>query len=172
MPDPFKTLSLPRRFNLDEADLHTRFIQASAATHPDRYTDPVDQAQAAERAAEVNHAYAVLSDPERRADALLTLLGGPAKDEDKSLPPDLLMDMMEVRESLEEAVTDDNRTELDKLRDWANNQREAHLKKIAELFGDVGDNSETLPANIAKAVRLELNTLRYIQRMLDQMPDS
>ena len=170
MPDPFDTLGLPPRYDLDPADLHARFIHASAGTHPDRYTDPVEQSQAAERAAEVNHAYAVLSDPERRADALLTRMGGPAKDEDKSLPPDLLMDMMEVREQLEEAIAQENHVELDKLRTWAHGQRDAHLKTIADLFADPNHAPDTLPADIAKAIRLELNALRYIQRMLDQMP--
>jgi len=171
MPDPFKTLSLPRRFDLDLAELHTRFIQASAATHPDRYTDPVEQAQAAERAAEINLAYAVLSDPERRADALLTRMGGPAKELDKSLPPDLLMDMMETREQLEAAVADQDHAEQDKLRAWAHDQREAHLKKIAELFAAApSDADNQLPKDTAKTIRLELNALRYIQRMLDQMP--
>ena len=168
MPDPFQTLGLPPRFDLNEAELHAKFIQASAATHPDRYTDPVDQADAAERAAEINHAYAVLSDPERRADALLTLLGGPGKSDDKSLPPDLLMDMMETRERMEEAIAENNQAELDKLRAWANTQRETHLKKIRSLFA----NQEELAPGNAKAIRLELNTLRYIQRMLDQMPGS
>ncbi len=171
MSDPFAVLNLPPRFDLDDTELHSRFIQASAATHPDRFTDPVDQAQAAERAAEVNQAYAVLSDPERRADALLTLLGGPAKDEDKSLPPDLLMDMMEVRETLEEAVASNNQEKLDRLHVWANDQRQTHLQKITALFGEAGDPADHLPADTAKAVRLELNTLRYIQRMLDQMPE-
>jgi molecular chaperone HscB len=165
MPDPFKTLGLPQRYDLDQADLHARFIQASAATHPDRYTDPVQQAQAAERSAEVNHAYAVLSDPQRRADVLLALLGGPTKEEDKSLPPDLLMDMMETREQLEEAIAQDNHAELNKLRGWANDQRDVHLKKIQALFAD----NDALAPGDAKAIRLELNTLRYIQRMLDQM---
>jgi molecular chaperone HscB len=167
MPDPFEKLGLPPRFDLDEADMHARFIHASSSTHPDRYSDPVRQAQAAERAAGVNQAYAVLKDPEKRADALLTRLGGPAKDQDKSLPPDLLMDMMETRERLEEAIASDDRAELDKLRGWAHDQREAHLKKIADLFADTRDG---LPADTAKAIRLELNALRYIQRMLDQMP--
>ncbi len=167
MPDPFQTFDLGPRFDLDEADLHARFIRASQASHPDRHTDPVDQAQAAEHAAEINHAFAVLSDPERRADALLTLLGGPAKDQDKSLPPDLLMDMMETRERLEEAIAKDNRAELDKLRAWAHDQRGAHLKRIADLFAETRDG---LPADTAKAIRIELNALRYIQRMLEQMP--
>jgi molecular chaperone HscB len=167
MPDPFQTLGLPRRFDLDEADLHARFIHASSTHHPDRHTDPVLQAEAAEQSAEINHAYAVLSDPERRADTLLTLLGGPAKDQDKSLPPALLMDMMVIREQLEETVAENNEAELEKLRAWANGQRETHLAKVAELFD--GEES-TLPDAKAKSIRLELNTLRYIERMLEQMP--
>lgn len=166
MPDPFQTLGLPPRFDLNEADLHAKFIQASSANHPDRYTDPIDQADAAERAAAINQAYTILADPERRADALLTLLGGPAKDQDKSLPPALLMDMMETRERMEEAIAENNQAELDGLRTWANQQRETHLKIIQSLFA----NKDVLLPDDAKAIRLELNTLRYIQRMLDQMP--
>ena len=167
MPDPFKTLGLPAKFDLDEGELHAKFIHASAQAHPDRHTDPVAQAEAAERSAEINQAYAVLSDPERRADALLTLLGGPAKGEDKSLPPALLMEMMEVREELEEAVADNNTKELERLRGWASDQRHTHLTTVAELF----EGAEApLDEAAAKAIRLELNTLRYIQRMLEQMP--
>ncbi|GAB4108887.1 MAG: Fe-S protein assembly co-chaperone HscB [Phycisphaeraceae bacterium] len=169
-PDPFDILNLPRRFDLDPNQLHARFIQASAANHPDRFTDPVRQAEAAEKAAQINHAYAVLSDPEKRADALLTLLGGPAKEDDKSLPPDLLMDMMETRERLEDAIAENNQAELDSLRDWANQQRQQHLDRIADLFAQ--HPQCPLPSDTAKAIRLELNTLRYIQRMLDQMPQT
>ena len=74
MQDVFQILGLPHRFDLDPAELHARFIHQSSTSHPDRHTDPIAQAQAAEQSAEVNHAYAVLSDPHRRADALLVLL--------------------------------------------------------------------------------------------------
>jgi molecular chaperone HscB len=167
MQDPFKTLGLPRRYDLNEADLHPKFIQLSSVNHPDRYSDPVDQADAAERSAEINQAYATLKDPQRRADALLILIGGPAKEQDKSLPPDLLMDMMETRESMEEAIAQGNLTQLDELRAWGQDQKEAHLKKIADLFGEHENN---LPEDAGKTIRVELNTLRYIQRMLEQMP--
>jgi len=167
MPDPFETLGLPRRYDLADTDLHAKFIQLSSAAHPDRYTDPVQQADAAEHAAEINQAYAALKDPEKRADVLLTLQGGPAKDQDKSLPPDLLMDMIEIREQLEEAIEKNDQPELDKLRAWADAQRDEHLQKVAGLFGDCPDY---LPDDTGKAIRIELNTLRYIQRMLEQMP--
>ena len=168
MLDPFETLGLPRRFDLDPAELHAKYIQASSACHPDRHTDPVAQADAAERIAFINQAYTVLSDPEKRADALLKLLGGPAKEDDKSLPPALLIEMMEIREQLEQVIAENNKAELAKCRGWADDQRNAHLLKIADLFKDPGD---ALSDTTAKAIRLELNTLRYIQRMLEQMPE-
>ncbi len=180
MPDPFNILGLPRRFDLNADELQAKFIQASSHHHPDRHTDSVAQAEAAEKSAEINQAYAVLSDPESRADALLTLLGGPAKEDDKSLPPALLMEMMEVREELEQAIADNNKIELERLRGWASDQRHTHLTKIAELFdtpapgsspgSSPGGDANIIDESVARAIRLELNTLRYIQRMLEQMP--
>ncbi len=158
--DPFETLGVEPRFDLDETDLHQRFIRATAAAHPDRYLDPLEQADAADRASQINHAYRVLSDPESRANALLATLGGPAKEDDPSLPPDLLMDMMEVREEMEAAIEANDSADLERLRKWAEGRRAEHLDRIAAHFG----------ANDLAQVRLELNAMRYIERMLEQMP--
>ena len=68
---------------------------------------------------------------------------------------------------MEEAVATDDQAELDRLRAWANDQRQTHLAKMADLFRDA---AAPLPPGDAKAIRLELNALRYIQRMLEQMP--
>jgi len=162
----FAVMGLEPGFALDEAELQRRFIALSAEAHPDRYTDPVEQSEAASRAAKINEAYRVLRDPASRAEALLARRGGPGKSEDKSLPPDLLMEMMEVREAMEQAVAEDDQAKLAELRQWAQQRRAAHLEKIAELFASGDDPVET-----GKAVRLELNALRYAERMLEQMPE-
>lgn len=165
---PFDTLGVEPRFDLDERDLHDRFIRLSAAAHPDRFTDPLDQADAAEKSAAVNHAYRILKDPESRADALLVKLGGPAKDQDKSLPRDLLVEMMEIRETQEEAIAANDQQALRKLATWAADQRTEHLKRIADLFAAAPGT----PGNSAalKQIRLELNALRYFERMIEQLP--
>ena len=160
MSDPFAVLGIEPRFDLDLQALHQRFIAAAAVTHPDRYLDPLEQSEAAARTAEINEAYATLCDPERRANALLLVQGGPAPEDDKSLPPDFLMEMMEVREEMEQAVDKDDEAELRRLRHWADQQRRGHLEQIKTLFA----------AEDAQAVRHELNALRYIERMLEQMP--
>ncbi|MCC6680349.1 MAG: Fe-S protein assembly co-chaperone HscB [Phycisphaeraceae bacterium] len=163
MDDPFTLLGLPPRFDLDEADLHARYLSAAARNHPDRFTDPLEQAEAADRAALLNDAYRTLSDPEQRANALLRVLGGSAKEDDNTLPPDLLMDMMDVRERMEDAIASSDTTALSELRTWADQQRKSHLERIAALFA-------ASPPDL-KQVRIELNALRYFERMIEQMPE-
>ena len=163
MPDPFSTFGLPRRFDLELEDLRQRFLSASAQHHPDRFTDPLEQADAAEQSAQINHAYQVLSDPESRAKALLALHGGADASDEKSLPPALLMQVMEVREELDQAIADQNDAELARLHAWATGEHDQHLANLARLFAVAEPDTA--------AVRLELNALRYIRRMLEQMPD-
>lgn len=171
MSDPFSTLGIQPRFDLDEAELHRHFIQASAANHPDRFTDPLEQADAAARSATINDAYRTLHDPELRANALLDLLGGPDKSADKSLPPALLAEMLEIRERMEEAIASQDETELRELAGWAQTQRAEHLTRIAEMFVQAGTESRESRTVILQKIRLELNALRYFQRMIEQTPE-
>jgi molecular chaperone HscB len=169
--DPFALFDLTPGFELDQGQLQRRFIAATAANHPDRFTDPLQQAEAAERSAAINEAFSVLTDPQRRADCLLVLLGGPAKEDDKSLPDDLLTQMMDVRQRMEEAVADQDQAVLAELATWANRQRQAHLQRIGELFKQMQSPAKDGDrAAAGKAVRLQLNALRYFQRMIEQMP--
>jgi len=166
MPDdPFELLGVNRRFALDDAALRRRFLDASARMHPDRFPDPIDQAEAVDEMSRITDAYRVLCDPESRALALLRLSGKEAEGDKDKLPPDLLMQVMEVREELETAIEASDREELDRLRAWASEQREGYLKQLGKLLEGYID------AQAAAEARLQLNALRYMERMLEQMPD-
>lgn len=162
--DPFELLGVPRRFSVDEQALRQAFLKASAEQHPDRFSDPIEQADAVETMSKLTDAYRVLSDPELRAKALLALSGLELAEDKDKLPPDLLMEVMEVREEMEAAVQSGDQAEIDRLRHWAGEQRDRYLRKLGLLL------DAELDADKAKAVRLELNALRYMQRMLDQIP--
>jgi len=175
MFDPFDTLGLPRRFELDEAELHRAFIRRSAETHPDRFADPLEQADAAERAAEVNAAYRALKDPHARAQTLLGLLGADGGIDEKALSPDLLMQVMEIREEMDDAVASGDRATLDRIAQWARDERSARLGEIRDLFRtaeQAGGGELTVPMDpeLVQAVKLRLNAIRYFQRTLEQMP--
>ena len=163
--DPFATLGLEPRFDLDGEDLRRRFLAASSEAHPDRFIDPLEQAEAVEQMSALTDAYRVLSDPESRARALLRRSGLEAEGDKDKLPPDLLMQVMEVREELESAIESGNADELKRLRGWATDQRADYLAQLAAIF------QKPLDQKAASQVRLELNALRYMQRMLEQMPD-
>ncbi|WP_432799422.1 Fe-S protein assembly co-chaperone HscB [Poriferisphaera sp. WC338] len=166
--DPYSVLGIAKQFNINQNELQRKFIALSAENHPDKFIDPIEQIEAAERSAAINTAYHALKDPEERANILLTVLGGPSKEADNSLPPTLLMEMMEIREEMEEAIAAKNESTLNKLRQWANEERDEYLSLIGPLFAKASNNR--LDDATAKQIRLHLNGLRYIERMIEQMP--
>jgi hypothetical protein len=198
--DPFQILGLEGRFDLPGERVLAAYVDGARRLHalgpsggdardagPDARVDDVDRD---ERLAALNRAKAVLEDPEQRAEALLTLLGGPSKESDRSLPPGFLAQIMEVRERLDEAMSTragggasgavsggasgkakSAPDEVDALLRWAEGRREAHRQRVGELFGSMSTSANAAPAtrDALVGVRRELNAWRYIERMIEQI---
>lgn len=167
----FELLKIPMRFDVDAKALHRAFVAQSAANHPDRFIDLLDQADAADRSAAINKAYMVLKDPFQRAGLMIELLADTPIANSKQLPDGLLMDMLEIREELEEAQASGNDAELTRLKQWAEEEETQYLQAVAEALNQATD----LPADqrsepLNKATE-QLNALRYIQRMLEEFGD-
>lgn len=158
--DPFALLGLPRRFEVDGAALQRAWLERAARLHPDRADAPED---AARLSAELNEAKAVLQDPERRANAMLSLLGGPTKEQDKSLPEGFLMEMLEAREAMQAEIEAEGEEARTRWESWAASRRGEIIGRVGELFARGGD------AATLRAVRTELNAWRYIERMIEQV---
>lgn len=161
--DPFSLFGLPRRYAVDRSALTRAWLAESARWHPDRPGAPPD---AAARLAEANEAKRILDDPELRADALLRLLGGPAKERDKSLPEGFLAEMMELRQRIEEEVESEGEPARERWRSWARQRAREHEGRVAamfEAFERGGDGARL------RDIRLELNAWRYIERLMEQL---
>lgn len=140
--DPFLTLGIERRYAIDLPAVEKLHRELSRALHPDRYASagPSERRAALTKAADVNEAWRIVRDPIRRAEALLSLRGVQVG-EDKEPKPDpmLLMEMMEVREQMDDPKTAERMhardeqvmDELAKLLDQEKN--DAALKKLGEL---------------------------------------
>src|SRR5262249_11531567 len=102
--DPFTTLGFARSFDLDQNELERRYRELQQALHPDKHKNAAasQRTMTLRKAVEVNEAYRVLRDDAKRAEALLAALGGktPAGE---AADPELLMEMLELREALGEA---------------------------------------------------------------------
>ncbi len=104
--DPFATLGVEPRFDLDLAAVEKTHRELSRALHPDRYVSAgaSERREALGKAVEVNEAWRILRDPIRRAEALLVARGVTiAEGSEPQADPEFLMEMLEQREALDEA---------------------------------------------------------------------
>lgn len=162
--DPFDILGLPARFDLERGRIERAWLARSAAAHPDLAAGEVEEATSA--SSRLNQARRTLEDPERRADALLVRLGGPSPQEEKSLPDGFLFEIMETREQIEAAIEAGGEAERERWRQWAQQQRRDYTERIGQMFERVGEASD---AERLRAIRVELNAWRYIERLIEQL---
>ncbi|KAL8978203.1 MAG: hypothetical protein Q9177_006462 [Variospora cf. flavescens] len=145
-------------FHVDPFTLRKEFLQLQAKAHPDRHQG-ADKAKAEAASARINDAYKTLLNPLARARYLLSLhgvemsedesiAGSPSGMEGGKLDADLLVDVMEVREGIEEAGS---REEIEEMKAENNKRKKASEDRLDELFkaGDI------------EAARLEAVKLGY-----------
>jgi molecular chaperone HscB len=167
MPDPFETLGVDARFDLDPRALEQRHRDLSRALHPDRYAGApaAERRMSLSRAVDVNEAFRALRDPIRRAEALLRKAGAlAAEGAEPKASPALLMEMMEVREELAEARQAKDLARVSRLGEGMRVREQAVLAAIGRAFeaaaGDLEKSKAILPA---------LGELRYLRRFLDEV---
>lgn len=105
--DYFSFLGLPRKLNIDAADLEQRFRALSRQFHPDFFYNatPAERRASLERSSYLNDAYRTLRQPIARIEYLLKLEGlapsGPAEAA-QQVPPALLEEVFALNEELDE----------------------------------------------------------------------
>ncbi len=107
----FAFYDLPEGFLLDEAALKAKYYQLSRELHPDFHAQdtPAAQAEALRLSTLNTDAYRTLADPDARMAYLLSQQGlleeGSAQNQ---LPPDFLMEVMDLNEQLMELEMEPN----------------------------------------------------------------
>jgi molecular chaperone HscB len=155
----FELFDLPISLSIDKADLRRRYYARSRAVHPDLQVEQEEQA-----AAITNEAYRVLSDDDARLRHLLSLHHVHTM-ENEQLPPDFLMEMMEINEAIMEIETDaDAQPVLGQVAEYE--------ATMAESIADLHTTWPTLPDQITNALeRLKMFAIkrRYILRIRENL---
>lgn len=170
MADAFDLLNLPPSFDIDPSRLQRAYLARAAQIHPDIAGGGGNDEEAARRSALLNEAKRTLENPERRADALLLRLGGPSREQERSLPEGFLMEIMETRMAIEEAIASGDPAERRKWEAWAEARRGEYIARVTELFNALPPPPP--PPEALRGIRTELNAWRYIERLIEQLdPD-
>ncbi|CAE6471675.1 unnamed protein product [Rhizoctonia solani] len=111
----YELFDLPNNsYVIDTKDLRNRFLKTQRLTHPDAWSakPEKDKAAAATYSSFVNKGYEALKSPLKRAEYLLSLRGAEMGETDSLEDQHFIMEIMEMRENVEEAET---RNELETL---------------------------------------------------------
>ncbi len=163
----FELFGLPVAFDLDEKDLHHRYLSLTRSIHP----DVAGQASEARRrsalaiSSEMNHAYETLRDAVLRAEYLLNLTGEDPGQDSRAAPPELLGEIMMLREEIEEAQRAADKTALNGIRQQvAARQRQCRDAIVALARGLTDYKPET-----RRDLRQQLNAYKYWRNLTDRM---
>lgn len=171
--DAFDVLGLPPALDVDAKALEQRYRDLQRALHPDRFVQAgaSERRQSLSRAVSVNDAYRQLRDELRRAEMVFARYGGAASEHDQgAADPELLMEMMELREQLAEARGSANAAERERLAELVRGkERAAHdeLRAAHAQLTAARDDADRRPA--LDTARGALARLRYYRRFLDEV---
>ncbi|KAG9134666.1 hypothetical protein Leryth_000991 [Lithospermum erythrorhizon] len=103
--DYFQILGLEKKYDIEEGSLEGKYKDWQKKLHPDLvHTKSQEEREyAAEQSSRVTAAYRTLSDPIARAIYIMKLEGVDVDEEEGISDPELLSEIMEIRESVEEA---------------------------------------------------------------------
>jgi molecular chaperone HscB len=191
--DYFAFLGMPRRLNLDVADLEQKFRALSRQFHPDYFYNapPADRRASLERSSYLNDAYRTLRQPIARIEYLLELEGmatgnaeraGAAASRASSgsqVPPALLEEVFALNEELDEvrelrargAAEDEWKARLQRARqpiDAKRAQHEEDLKALSTKLDAVADRdgAESERRAILTALKERMLERNYINNLL------
>ena len=187
--DYFSFLGVPRKLNLDVADLEQRFRALSRQFHPDYFYNaaPAERRASLERSSYLNDAYRTLRQPIARLEYLLSLEGmdrrraeraGPAEPDNK-VPAGLLEEVFALNEELdavremrtEGAPAETWKPRLQAAREPIERKRAEHEQQLEELFGRwdaVADGSAGRDerTEVLQALRERMLERNYIHNLL------
>jgi molecular chaperone HscB len=138
----FEFFSLAPAFELDAASLDDAFRAVQASVHPDRFASagPAEKRYAMQLATMANEANQTLRDPLSRARYLCELNDVAIGAEDNtSMPADFMMQQMEWRESLEDALAQSSNDALTQLQSELDQEQASLHASLASALDEQKD---------------------------------
>jgi molecular chaperone HscB len=135
----FEIFGLPIQLKVDKTDLPKRFFELSRKFHPDFYANsiPAEKEKALEITANLNKAFKIFQNEDDTIKYVLQLKGLLEEEEKYQLPPDFLMEVLEINEKVMDAEDDPNlKVHLQSAIDRLQTEIYEPVKEIIEHYQD------------------------------------
>ena len=156
----FELFDIPVSIQLDSKWLTTQYVALQKKFHPDFFGQASieEQSEVMEKSAAINKAFKIFQKEEETIKYILQLKGLLQEEEKYQLPPDFLMEVMELNESLS---------------DNSANEVAVFEKEIYEKGRPIieGYNDETVTKEDLLTLKDYYFRKKYLQRILERMAD-
>lgn len=158
----FELFELPVTLKVDTVSLSRKFFELSKKYHPDYFINEKDQAQAEalERSAMLNKAWKTFQNPDETIKYVLQLKGLLEEEEKYELPPDFLMEVLEINEQLMDADEPAVKADLESTIQQLQNEIYEPVKKMVENYQEDSVSEKDL---------LQVKAYYYKKKYLDRI---
>ncbi len=155
----FELFEIPVSFTVNKNLLAQQYFALQKKYHPDFFTQATEaeQAEALEASAQVNKAFKILKNEDETIKYLLQLKGILEADEKYQLPPEFLMEVMELNEEL----SANSQEQIDALQ----NGIYAPVENILQNYSAATTSEELFQ------IKEYYYKKKYLQRILDRTAD-
>ncbi len=160
----FELFGLPTAPSVDSSLLAKKYFELQKKNHPDFFIQATEQEKedSLKLSADINKAFTIFKDEQRTIEYFLQTVGIISGNEKYNLPPEFLMEMMEINEALTE---DDEATVTKKVTD-----HEAILYNEIKPFISQYNRATTKQDDLQKLKEYYYKK-KYLNRILDRLGD-
>ena len=153
----FELFDIPVSLKVDKSQLAKKYFELQKRYHPDFFTQADEEGQAAalEKSSSINKALKLLQNQDETIKYVLELKGLLTADEKYQLPPDFLMEMMDLNENL----SADSTTLIHEIETGLYDE----VKDIIECYND-STSHEAM-----QKVKAYYFKKKYVQRILERL---
>ncbi len=158
----YELFELPIAPVVDKSGISKKYFELQKKFHPDFYTNETeeDRENALTQSAAINKGFTIFSNKEKTLEYFLQLKGVIVADEKYNLPPDFLMEMMELNEDFDEETNTE---------DKVNAYEQELLLEIEPLLST--ENAALLTENDFQKLKAYYYKKKYLKRILDRLDD-
>ena len=165
MMDYFELFEIPVQLKVNTGLLSQKFFALSKKYHPDYYISNGSEAQAEalEKSALLNNAWKIFQNPDETIKYVLQSKALLEEEEKYQLPPDFLMEVLEINEQLMDARQDDDPAVKENIRSVITGLQNEIYEPVKEIVGGYKEGVTT------EKELLQVKEYYYKKKYLDRI---